>query len=289
MPSPTSDSSTLLDPKNDAVFKMLFARTPRLLADLINAVRGDAPPIDVVEVLNPGITPEDLTGKFIVLDVLARDPSGQAFEVEMQVRGQEFWPARALYYLAKVYSEQIKKGEDYAELMPVIGIHLLNFEWSDLPKARWYFTLRDDEMHEVVLTHVLQLHMVELSKAERLRAGQTGPNSVFDDWVAFFTHWNEENIMATITHEPIKEALTELQRLSGDEESRRAAFVRERALIEERSALRAAERRGKQEGLQEAHIETALKMIRANQFDDTMIAAFTDLSEDEVRRLRERA
>ena len=58
-------------------------RTPRLLADLINAVRADAPPIDVVEVINPGITPEDLAGKFIVLDVLARDLDGQAFEVEI--------------------------------------------------------------------------------------------------------------------------------------------------------------------------------------------------------------
>nr|MBL8457147.1 PD-(D/E)XK nuclease family transposase [Zoogloeaceae bacterium] len=85
MPSSASASSTLLDPKNDAVFKMLFARTPHLLADLINAVRGDAPPIDVIEVINPGITPDELAGKFIVLDVLARDPSGQAFEVEMQV------------------------------------------------------------------------------------------------------------------------------------------------------------------------------------------------------------
>ncbi len=292
-----ADLQTLLDPKNDAVFKMLFARTPRLLADLINTVRADASPIDVVEVINPGITPEDLAGKFIVLDVLARDPDGQAFEVEMQVRGQEFWPARALYYLAKVYGEQIKKGEDYGELMPVIGIHLLDFEWSDLPKALWYFTLRDEELHDVVLTHALQLHMVELSKAERLRAGQTGPRSAFDDWVAFFTHWNKEDIMATITHEPVKQALAELQRLSGDEDRRRAAFVRERALIEERSELRAAERRGieigeqrgEQRGKQAAQIEMAQKMIAATSFDDAAIAEFSGLPEDEVRRLREQA
>ena len=292
-----ADFQTLLDPKNDAVFKMLFARAPALLSDLINAVRADAPPIDVIEVMNPGITPEELTGKFIVLDVLARDADGQAFEVEMQVRGQEFWPARALYYLAKVYGEQIKKGEDYAELMPVIGIHLLDFEWTDLPKAHWCFTLRDEEMHDVVLTRALQLYMVELSKAEKLRAGQTRPSNVFDEWVDFFTRWNEENIMATITHEPVKQALAELQRLSGDEESRRAAFVRERALIEERSALKAAKREGrqegrqegKQEGKQEAQIEMAQKMIAANRFDDATIAEFSGLSEKEIRRLRVQA
>nr|MBL8456295.1 hypothetical protein [Zoogloeaceae bacterium] len=136
---------------------------------------------------------------------------------------------------------------------------------------------------------------------EKLRAGQAGPNSAFDDWIVFFQHWHEENIMGTITHEPVKQALAELQRLSGDEDSRRAAFVRERALIDERSELQVAERRGEQrgeqrgieigklEGKQEAHIETALKMIRANQFGDAMIAEFTGLTEDEVRQLRAQA
>lgn len=281
MSSSASASSTLLDPKNDAVFKMLFARTPHLLADLINAVRGDAPPIDVVEVINPGITPDELAGKFIVLDVLARDPSGQIFEVEMQVRGQEFWSARALFYLARALGNQLKKGEGYTELMPVIGIHLLNFQWSDAPKARWYFTMRDEEEHEVVLTYALQLHMVELSKAEKLRAGQAGPNSAFDDWIVFFQHWHEENIMSTITHEPVKQALAELQRLSGDEDSRRAAFVRERALIDERSELQAAERRGR--------IETAVNLLRMTQLDDATIAKATTLTEDEVRQLRAQA
>jgi hypothetical protein len=35
----------LLDPKNDYVFKRLFADDPALLADLINAVRHRAAPI----------------------------------------------------------------------------------------------------------------------------------------------------------------------------------------------------------------------------------------------------
>lgn len=274
----SAPDTTLLDPKNDAVFKLLFARNPRLLADLINAVRADAPPIDVIEVINPGITPEDLAGKFIVLDVLARDPDGRTFEVEMQVRAQEFWSARALSYLARTYGNQLKRGDGYGELMPVIGIHLLNFTWSDLPKARWCFSMRDDEKHHVVLTSMLQLHMIELSKAEKLRAGQAGPNSAFDDWVAFFNNWNKEQIMATITHEPVKQALTELRRLSSDEESQRAAFVRERALRDEHTELQAAERRGR--------IETALNLLRMTQLDDATIAKAASLTEDEVRQLR---
>ncbi|MFA7664642.1 MAG: PD-(D/E)XK nuclease family transposase, partial [Burkholderiaceae bacterium] len=66
----------LLDPRNDFVFKRLFTQRPELLADLINAVRSEHPPVQVVEILNPRIDPAELSGKFIVLDVLARDALG---------------------------------------------------------------------------------------------------------------------------------------------------------------------------------------------------------------------
>ena len=77
--SPHTPSATmiLLDPKNDYIFKRLFATAPHLLSALINAVRHEEEPVEVIEVLNPRIEPEELAGKFIVLDVLARDRQGQ--------------------------------------------------------------------------------------------------------------------------------------------------------------------------------------------------------------------
>jgi predicted transposase/invertase (TIGR01784 family) len=117
----------LLDPKNDFVFKKLFAEAPTLLADLINAVRSDEPPVEVVEVTNPRIDPSDLTGKYIVLDILVRDQHGHYYNIEMQVRRYAPWSARSTYYLARVLSNQILSGQDYQALKPVIGIHLLDF------------------------------------------------------------------------------------------------------------------------------------------------------------------
>ncbi len=45
----------LLDPRNDLVFKMLFANSLPLLTDLINSVRSTEPPISVESVQNPRI------------------------------------------------------------------------------------------------------------------------------------------------------------------------------------------------------------------------------------------
>ncbi|MCP1631803.1 hypothetical protein J2T32_000759 [Kerstersia gyiorum] len=81
-----STQRTGLALNNDLVFKMLFSRRLDLLSDLINAVRYHAAPIQVVEVLNPSILPEDLEGKQIVLDILAQDANGHRFMVEMQLR-----------------------------------------------------------------------------------------------------------------------------------------------------------------------------------------------------------
>jgi predicted transposase/invertase (TIGR01784 family) len=76
--------TTLLDPKNDFVFKTLFADAPDLLTALINAVRPDEAPITVIDVLNPRIDPDALAGKFIVLDLLAQDAQGRRYNIEIE-------------------------------------------------------------------------------------------------------------------------------------------------------------------------------------------------------------
>ncbi len=54
--------------------------------------------------------------------------------------------------------------------------------------------------------------------------------------------------MAKVTHEPVKKAMSRVRELSADEEARRMAFVRERALRDEVSLLNQARREGEQKG-----------------------------------------
>ncbi|WP_404375497.1 hypothetical protein [Vreelandella aquamarina] len=49
-------------------------------------------------------------------------------------------------------------------------------------------------------------------------------------------------------HEPVKRAMSRIRELSADEETRRLAFVRERALRDEVSLLNDARREGREEG-----------------------------------------
>lgn len=236
---------SLLDPKLDVIFKRLFCDAPDLLADLINAVRHEEPPIVELAVLNPHIAPEELTGKFIVLDILARDLEGQLFNIEMQTRNHAGWPSRSLYYLARNLGRQLQGGEGYQQIQPVIGIHLMDFDLFEEEQALWQFELRDRRQPEVRLDRGLQLHLIELPKADRLHSHTGSPLA---NWILYLKHWQEDSLMQNIESTAIKKARERLQALSADEEAQRLAFIRERALRDEITEKAAARAEGKAEG-----------------------------------------
>ena len=97
--------------------------------------------------------------------------------------------------------------------------------------------------------------------------------------------------MATITDPAVHQARDRLAALSADAETRRLAFVRERALRDERSLLREARedgrKEGRDEGRTEALTETARNLVRTTTLDDSTIAAATGLPITVVTALRQ--
>jgi len=219
---------TLLDPTNDYVFKRLFAQAPELLVALINDLRPDLPDIASVHILNPGVEPTELTGKYIVLDVVARDAAGHCYNVEVQVRRFGAWHKRGLFYLARTLGGQLTAGEDYQELRASVGLHLLDFDLftataPERQQALWRFEMRDERLPSVSLGNILQMNLIELTKADRLGL----PPGPLRAWITFFKHWQEELTMATVAHEPVKQAMNRIRELSADEEARRAQAIRQ--------------------------------------------------------------
>ncbi|MYL22829.1 Rpn family recombination-promoting nuclease/putative transposase [Halomonas alkaliantarctica] len=288
--------SALLDPTNDYVFKRLFAEAPDLLVDLINDLRPDLPDIASVEILNPNIEPTELTGKYIILDVLARDGDGHCYNVEVQVRRYGAWHKRGLFYLTRTLGNQLSAGEDYEELRASVGLHLLDFDLftettAEREQAIWRFEMRDERQPHISLGNVLQMNLIELNKADRLGL----PEGPLRAWITFFKHWQEELTMANVAHEPVKRAMNRIRELSADEETRRLAFVRERALRDEVSFLNDARRegeklgieKGEKLGIEKGRLEVARRLISMHLLDDAQIAAASGLTESDVKALRD--
>ncbi|WPL11564.1 MULTISPECIES: hypothetical protein [Thiorhodovibrio] len=97
--------------------------------------------------------------------------------------------------------------------------------------------------------------------------------------------------MATVAHEPVKQAMSRIRELSADEEARRLAFVRERALHDEVSFLNEAKREGLQQGLEQGlrngREEVARNLMTMKLLTDEQIAAASGLTQDAVKALRD--
>ena len=262
---------------NDVVFKALFCQQLHLLADLINAVRYGMPPITIESILNPNILPEHITGKQIVLDILARDADDTLFMIEMQLRHYAYWPQRHTYYMGKGLSSQLASGQDYQHLKPAIGIGFLahNLFLDQPDKACWHFTLRDTERPEVQLGESLQLHIIELRKAELLH----GLPPALSAWISGLLHSAEDDIMSQITYPPVKEAMQHLEALCSDEELRIIAERREMAIMDERAALDYARTEGLELGREES------KERQAKLLAQQLTHKFGPLSQSAQRQL----
>ena len=230
----SASSAPLLDPRNDYVFKRIFAQRVDLLSDLVNVIRGDAERLTLTEVLNPSILPEEITGKGIVLDVRATDTQGRTIDVEVQVSSQRDYPARSLYYIARAFVEQLSSGERYGKLRSVIGVNILNFALFRAPaeqaRAQWRFGMVSCHEPQRALDIQLELNFLELPKLKGLGLEKT--NKPLYDWSVFFSDANDGEAMEQVTHPDVKEAFEILKSVSATaqerlEAERRITYVRE--------------------------------------------------------------
>src|SRR5690606_25587045 len=130
--NPSVSGVTLLSPLLDLVFKLLL-EDERLLRSMLDAVLG-LKDIESLEILNPGLPPDIGTGKLLVLDVRVKLADGSLVDIEMQGKPHPGFSGRVLMYWARMYSSQVKAGDDYTRLRPARVICWLgeNFIRNDI-------------------------------------------------------------------------------------------------------------------------------------------------------------
>ena len=120
-----------ISPRVDVAFKKIFGveENKDLLISLINSVVSAEDQISEITLLNPYNAKNFKNDKLSILDVKAKGIDGKRFNIEIQISDEADYDKRALYYWAKLYTEQLKviEAEDYSTLCKAIGIHILNF------------------------------------------------------------------------------------------------------------------------------------------------------------------
>ncbi len=116
-----------ITPQVDIAFKKIFGveENKDLLMSLINSIVSLEDQVSDVEILNPYNPRNFKNDTLSILDIKARNKEGTRYNIEIQISDEADYDKRALYYWAKLYSEQLEKSKDYALLNKAIGIHII--------------------------------------------------------------------------------------------------------------------------------------------------------------------
>ena len=254
-------------PTVDVCFKGLMYN-PKVRKGFIAALLGADPAAVRETVLLPtALRQEYPDEKLGILDVRALMEDGAQINMEMQAYPFGQWDARSLFYLSKMYTEQIGRGDPYTKLKKCIHVSILDFiRFADDEKCHRIISLCDE---------------------------QTGKNR------------KELEDMAG-TSEYIEEAYRELERMSADERARLEYEARQKAIRDHDAIMSSAWDTGMEKGLQEGMVkglqegmekglqqgirqerqDIVFRMLEKGM-DPEMIADLTGMNIEEIQKLEE--
>jgi len=223
-----------------------------------------------------------------VLDIKARLDDDQICNIEMQVVKSTNIEKRIMFYWSKLYSGEIKEGDDYNELHKTIAILIADFELNNLREIEKFHTkweIREEEYSKIILTEVLEIHIIMLPKLIK----QLNKNSISKKdkavlWSLFMQNPKGlgEKIMSE--NEDIKKANEELEKISADKHEQYLVHLRQKHIMDTKAVEEYGYLRGKEEGEKEKLIEMVKAMIEKGLTIE-MIADISKLSVEEIEKL----
>ena len=121
--------------------------------------------ISEINITNPEIPPESISGKFSRLD-LNMKVDNRLVNVEIQIKNDNDYRDRVLFYWAKLYTSELKSGEKYGVLKQTISINIINFNMFDGDNYHNEVNAVVKQTGEV-FSDKLSIHFFELRKVNK--------------------------------------------------------------------------------------------------------------------------
>ncbi len=182
-------------PINDFAFRKVFAspQSDLALLSLLNAIIEPVVPITKVSLQNPFNYQDFETDKLSILDIKATDQNGAIYDIEMQIAVKPGLVQRLVFYGAELYSDQLRSGDEYRQLKPVIIIALVeDVVWSESGQRHHRFELTDRPSGRV-LADTLSIHIVELEKYNSIDVDLSHV-SPLERWVFWLRHAQDYDV-----------------------------------------------------------------------------------------------
>ena len=199
---------------------------------------------------------------------------------------------RSLFYGTGLYHDSLETGHDYIDTPITISIWITDYNVFEEGHFHERARLKRD-YENIILTDKFEIHYIQLPK---FREKCKRISNELEEWLTFIQNENVEEIRM-IDNEFVQKAEDEFEYLTGDEDTRRIAELREKAIRDETAGLISARRKGLEEGEQkglkngiekgkvETQKEIAKKMLAENISID-IIMKVTELTKEEIENLK---
>ena len=236
----------LMDPCIDFAFKEIMRNDDArngFLSAILNLNLAD---IRETMLLNTNLVKQHEYEKQGILDVRILLNNNTQINIEIQLAPFSTWADRSLFYLSKLYTEQIKPGENYTVFKKCVSISILDFTlFKDTKEFYSRFHILEDTRH-TLYTDKMEFHVLELPKL---------PKELKEDasdillWAKFINSKTKEEFeMLAEKNNSIAQAYRQLQIISQDEQKQLEYDARQKAIWDHNQLMLEAEQRGEKRG-----------------------------------------
>ena len=205
---------------------------------------------------------------------------GTKVNIEVQVQNEEGLFNRFDYYSAGVMRMELKQGDSYADIMPLIHIIITS---ANLFKNRDEFVTRTLRMvpgtnimeGDAVVRYYLELSKLKLSDYRQLRRSEAW--ALYLSCIDENAPWKELEAVDSV----FKDVRNIEERFFGSKEKYLAYLQEEKARMAAQNQLYTARKEGREEG-QKATIGKAVATMMSNGFSLEEIVDMTGFSREEV-------
>ena len=232
----------LMKPKIDFAFKEIMMDEQARIGFLSAILKLNPEDIQDTKILNTNLCKLHEDEKLGILDVRILMNNNTEIDIEIQLAAMNIWADRALFYLAKMYTEQISAGEDYTLFKKCVSISILDFKlFEQEPEFYSCFHILEDSRN-FLYTDKMEFHVLELPK---LPKELKEDSSDIELWGKFINaERKEEFVMLAEKNTYIDSAYQHLQLISQDKEKRMEYEAREKAIRDYNQGILEAEQRG---------------------------------------------
>jgi len=284
-----NEERTIYSLTNDFVFKWIFGQQKHekhciCLLNALLMLEGDNA-IKSLTFLNPFNYKEYKPDKESIVDTRVKDAKGQLYNIEIQLFPDDSFVSRTTYYLAKLYSSQLKAGDRYGRLCKTTGLSLLGFNlFTTSTRIVEVFEFRNRHS-DLTLEETMAIHYLDLTKFNEMKPAKL--RTRFEKWLHILKFGDEYVKIKSglaeelIQEEGVREVVDEMIKINSDNEKRQLMEAAERS----RTCIDLMKTYAYQSGIEKGVEQTAITMLKKG-LEIELICEFTGLTKQRILEIQ---